>query len=91
MANQSQILVGTQVTVLGAAQQFIRRLSAAAAERRALRQTKIAAQALQQMDPRLLADIGVASSSEVRPMEQLARLNPAVVAASVFSLPHNGR
>jgi uncharacterized protein YjiS (DUF1127 family) len=91
MENHSQFLASPQVTVLGVVQQFIQKISTAAAARRARRETEAAADALQQLDPRLLADFGIDRSNKVRPMEQLANLNPAVLAAGVFSPRHNRR
>ena len=62
----------------------MQRISAAAAERRARRQKKAAAvQAVEQMDPRLLDDIGV-GAAEDRPAglrTACRRLNPAFLAA----------
>jgi hypothetical protein len=40
---------------------------------------------LEQMDPRLLDDIGIAPQKTSHPMQDLAQSNPAVVAATVFS------
>lgn len=92
MNNHSQTLSSAHVTLLGFANDVRKRISAAAAERRVRRQQKAAAEALRHMDHHLLEDIGVVSSDKALPLENLAKLTPAVLAASIFSAPHrNGR
>jgi hypothetical protein len=44
-----------------------------------------------QMDDRLLDDIGVAAQKETGPLEGLAQMNPAFLAASAFCLPRKDR
>ncbi len=91
MKIHSQSFPAAHAILLGFAQDLLQRISAAAAERRVRRQRKTAAEALQQMDLRLLDDIGVTSRNTTLPLEQLAKMNPAVLAASIFSAPRSSR
>ena len=72
-------------------QVVVQKLSAAAAERRVRRQMKATLQEIERMDARLLDDIGVALPKKAAGLESLAQLNPAYLAVTAFSLPHNRR
>jgi uncharacterized protein YjiS (DUF1127 family) len=85
MNTHSQTLSAAHVTLQGFVHDILQRIAAAAAERRVRRQQKAAAEALRHMDLRLLDDIGVTSSDKGLPLEQLALLTPAVLAANIFS------
>ena len=87
----SQNFPAAPITLLGAAHLIIHRITAATAQRRELRRARAEAAALQQMDPRLLSDMGVASTSNPLPLEHIGKFNPTFLAATVFCLPHNGR
>jgi uncharacterized protein YjiS (DUF1127 family) len=81
----------THITLPSLVQEIIRKLSAAAAERRVLRQNKATLREIERMDARLLDDIGMALPNKPAGLESLARLNPACLAAMAFSLPPNRR
>jgi uncharacterized protein YjiS (DUF1127 family) len=91
MTIPSETVPLTHVTPLSLAQRFIHRISAAVAGRRERRQKKAASQMLKEMDVRLLDDIGVDNAKQDIKMDSLSRLNPTVLAFSVFNAPHNGR
>lgn len=73
--------------LISRAQQFMDRFAASRAERSSRRQHL----ALQLMDPRLLDDIGIDSIDISRDGKPLARLNPLVVAVSLYTTPRGGR
>ena len=79
MATMIKSLPSTQVSGFGFAGNLISRISAALAARRA----RIADEdALSDLDPRLLADIGAARGKVAE--AGLASLNPAVLSASLY-------
>ena len=78
-------------TLLGLVQEIVHKLSAAAAERRVLRQKKATLQELDRMDARLLDDIGVAQPKKTAGLEGLSKMNPVCLAAMAFSLPPDRR
>jgi uncharacterized protein YjiS (DUF1127 family) len=79
------------ITLLSLVQEVVQKLSAAAAERRVLRQKKATLQEIERMDARLLDDIGVAQPKKTAGLESLAQMNPAYLAAMAFSLPPDRR
>jgi hypothetical protein len=78
-------------TLLGLAQQIMNRVLTTASRRRARRKRQADAALLAKMDPRLRDDIG-AGSAEI-PVENngLSRLNPLVVAVTLYTTPRAGR
>lgn len=86
MATMIQSLPSTQLSGFGFAGQILRKITATLAARRALRNEQAA---LLDMDPRLLADIGMARGSAVE--AGLVTLNPAVLSASIYPAFGAGR
>jgi hypothetical protein len=91
MVNLSSSQPSNPASVLGLARQFIRSLSAAAAGRHDLYRRETALDALQLVEPGLLGDERRPVDGRMTAMEDLARMTPAVVAASVFCNPRRGR
>ena len=86
MATMIQSLPSTHVSGLGFAGNLFGRISAALAARRA----RIADEdALIDLDPRLLADIGAARGTAAE--AGLATLNPAVLSASLYPAYRSNR
>jgi uncharacterized protein YjiS (DUF1127 family) len=81
----------SHITLESLFQEILRKLSAAAAERRVLRQQKATLQEIERMDARLLEDIGLAQPKKTAGLESLAQLNPAYLATMALSLPPNRR
>jgi uncharacterized protein YjiS (DUF1127 family) len=91
MKNHATAHAAAHVTLLGLVQEVVQKLSAAAAERRVIRQKKATLQELDRMDARLLDDIGVAQPKKTAGPEGLAQMNPICLAAMAFSLPPDRR
>ena len=70
--------------LLDLAQRFITKVATARRERL---QRQAGLDALRRMDAHLLDDLGLASPATQRPLEELCQLNPAVLAATLFSAP----
>jgi uncharacterized protein YjiS (DUF1127 family) len=81
----------SHITLASLLQEILRKLSAAAAERRVLRQQKATLLEIERMDARLLEDIGLAQPKKTAGLESLAQLNPAYLATMALSLPPNRR
>ena len=87
----SETVSAAQVKQFGLFQQIVQWLAAAGARRRAQWQAEANLATLRQMDARLLDDIGMAEPTAPAAIEGLAQMNPAVVAATAFSLPLRSR
>ncbi len=88
---KNHALATGHITLLSLVQEVVQKLSAAAAERRVLRQKKATLQEIERMDARLLDDIGVVQPKKTAGLESLAQMNPAYLAAMAFSLPPDRR
>jgi uncharacterized protein YjiS (DUF1127 family) len=88
---KNNALATGHITLLSLVQEVVQKLSAAAAERRVLRQKKATLQEIERMDARLLDDIGVVQPKKTAGLESLAQMNPAYLAAMAFSLPPDRR
>ena len=87
MVNLSHSHPEVPAGLFGFARHMIDSLSSALAERRALRLREATLEAAQLVEPGLLGDDGQSAGRRHRAMEELANMNPAVIAAGVFFLP----
>ena len=91
MKTQSPTRPAAHGTLQNLVRQVMQKISAMLEERRVQSRKKAAADMLEQMDPRLLDDIGIAPPKTPHAMQSLAQQAPAVLAASVFSVPRKVR
>jgi uncharacterized protein YjiS (DUF1127 family) len=91
MKTQAQNLPSATLTLPEFVQQIMLAVSARLAAQRSRRQRERTRQIMAQMDDRLLDDIGVTAQKETGPLEGLAQMNPAFLAATAFCLPGKNR